>query len=59
MFIIHQANFDDLREILQLQCISYQSEAVLFGSKDIPPLKQTPDEVIGKHNNLSNFVRLH
>ncbi len=51
MLIIHQANFDDLQEILQLQYLSYQSEATLFGSKDIPPLKQTLDEVIDEYNN--------
>lgn len=51
MFMIYQANFDDLREILQLQYLSYQSEAALFGSKDIPPLKQTLDEVIDEYNN--------
>lgn len=49
--MIYQANFDDLQEILQLQYLSYQSEAALFGSKDIPPLKQTLDEVIDEYNN--------
>lgn len=51
MLNIYQANFDDLQEILQLQYLSYQSEAALFGSKDIPPLKQTLDEVIDEYNN--------
>ena len=51
MFMIYQASFDDLQEILQLQYLSYQSEAALFGSKDIPPLKQTLDEVIDEYNN--------
>ena len=51
MLKICQANFDDLQEILQLQYLSYQSEAALFGSKDIPPLKQTLDEVIDEYNN--------
>ena len=36
----------DLQEILQLQYLAYQSEAALFGNRDIPPLKQTIDEVI-------------
>ena len=35
----------DLREILELQYLAYQSEAALFGNKDIPPLKETPDEL--------------
>ena len=51
MLMIYQANFDDLQEILQLQYLSYQSEAALFGSKDIPPLKQTLDELIDEYNN--------
>jgi len=51
MYAISKANYDDLQEILQLQYLSYQSEAALFGSKDIPPLKQTLDEVIDEFNN--------
>ncbi len=49
--MIYKADFDDLQEILQLQYLSYQSEAVLFGDKNIPPLKQTLDEVIDEYNN--------
>ena len=44
--MIVKAQYDDLREILELQYLAYQSEAALFGSRDIPPLKQTLDEVI-------------
>lgn len=51
MLMIYKANLDDLQEILKLQYLSYQSEAALFGSKDIPPLKQTLDEVIDEYNN--------
>lgn len=47
---IHKANYEDLPEILQLQYLAYQSEADLFGSRDIPPLKQTLDEMIGEYN---------
>ena len=36
----------DLQEILDLQYLAYQSEAALFRSKDIPPLKQTLDNLI-------------
>ena len=43
---IYKANYEDLQEILRLQYLSYQSEADLFGSRDIPPLKQTLDEII-------------
>ena len=48
---IYKADLEDLQEILQLQYLSYQSEAALFGSRDIPPLKQTLDEVIAEYNN--------
>ena len=42
---IEKANLEDLDEILRLQYLAYQSEAALFGNKDIPPLKQKIDEV--------------
>ncbi len=42
---IRTADREDLEEILALQYLAYQSEAELFGNKDIPPLKQTLDEV--------------
>ena len=44
--MILKAKEKDLQDILQLQYLAYQSEADLFGSRDIPPLKQTLDEVI-------------
>ena len=49
--MIKRAEYNDLQEILNLQYLAYQSEAELFGSKDIPPLKQTIDEVIEEFNN--------
>lgn len=49
--MILKANRKDLQEILQLQYLAYQSEANLFGSRDIPPLKQTLDEVIEEFNS--------
>ena len=42
---IQTAEESELREILELQYLAYQSEAALFGNKDIPPLKETPDEL--------------
>ncbi|OUM60185.1 hypothetical protein PIROE2DRAFT_14108 [Piromyces sp. E2] len=48
---ISKADRDDLQKILELQYLAYQSEAALFGSKDIPPLKQTLEEVIEEFNN--------
>ena len=42
---IIKAEYGDLKQILELQYLAYQSEAALFGSKDIPPLKETLDEL--------------
>lgn len=50
-FKIEKAVKEDLQEILDLQYIAYQSEADLFGTRDIPPLKQTMEEVIEEYNN--------
>ena len=47
---IEKAEYKDLAEILNLQYLAYQSEADLFGKRDIPPLKQTLDEVIEEYN---------
>ncbi|MBQ8119849.1 MAG: GNAT family N-acetyltransferase [Ruminococcus sp.] len=38
----------DLEEILRLQYLAYQSEAALCGTRDIPPLKQTLEEIRGE-----------
>lgn len=43
--MIEKAQKEDLAEILKLQYLAYQSEAKLFGDMDIPPLKQTIEEV--------------
>lgn len=48
---ITKAGCDDLEEILQLQYIAYQSEAALFGNRDIPPLKQTLNELTEEYHN--------
>lgn len=48
---IEKAQLDDLQEILKLQYLSYQSEADLFGTKDIPPLKQTISEVVEEYKS--------
>lgn len=47
---IEKAEYNDLPEILKLQYLAYQSEAALFGTQDIPPLKQTLEEVIDEFN---------
>lgn len=43
--MIKRAQKEDLEEILKLQYLAYQSEARLFDNMDIPPLKQTIEEV--------------
>ncbi len=43
--MIEKAQKEDLEEILELQYLAYQSEAKLFCDMDIPPLKQTIEEV--------------
>jgi len=45
MPVIEQAQKSDLKEILKLQYLAYQSEAHLFNDPDIPPLRQTLDEL--------------
>lgn len=43
--MIQKAQKEDLEEILKLQYLAYQSEAKLFGDMNIPPLKQTIEEL--------------
>ena len=50
-YMISDAEEKDLQEILELQYLAYQSEAALFGTRDIPPLKQTLDEVREEYKN--------
>ena len=47
---IEKAEYNDLPEILKLQYLAYQSEAALFGTQDIPPLRQTLEEVVDEFN---------
>lgn len=49
MMNIYKADYKDLDEILRLQYLAYKSEAALFGTDDIPPLKQKIEEVIGEY----------
>ena len=46
---IDKAERGDLQEILDLQYLAYQSEARLFNNMDIPPLKQTLEDVINEY----------
>lgn len=43
--MISQATYDDLPDILTLQYLAYQSEAVLLQNSAIPPLTQTLESV--------------
>lgn len=49
-YLITKAQKNDLEEILKLQYLAYQSEAALFGNKDIPPLTQTLEEVVEEYD---------
>ena len=49
--VILRAEKTDLPEILNLQYLAYQSEAALFGNKDIPPLKETLSELEEQFEN--------
>ena len=44
-FFIKQAEKSDLKIILELQYLAYQSEALLCGNFNIPPLTQTLEEL--------------
>jgi GNAT superfamily N-acetyltransferase len=48
---ILQATVADAVEILNLQKLAYQSEAELYNNFDIPPLKQTVEEIKDQFNN--------
>jgi len=63
------AKEEELKEILELQYLAYQTEAELFQSQDIPPLKQTLEEVkqeyqdgkilvVKKENRIIGSVRM-
>ncbi len=42
---ILQATIDDAEEILNLQKLAYRSESERYNNYDIPPLRQTIDEI--------------
>ena len=48
--IITDAETKDLKEILDLQYLAYQSEAKLLNNWSIPPLKQTLSEVLEEYH---------
>lgn len=46
---IEKALASDLPEILALQHLAYQSEAKLFSNQDIPPLRQTLEDLMAEY----------
>lgn len=48
---ISKCNKDDLRDILALQKLSYQSEAEIYNDYRIPPLTQTIDDLENEFNS--------
>ena len=48
---IVQANIDDTPEILELQKLSYQKEAILYDDWTIPPLTLTLSEIMAEYEN--------
>jgi len=48
---ITKAEFSDLEQILELQYLAYQSEAILYNDFSIPPLKQTVEEIRQEFEN--------
>jgi ribosomal protein S18 acetylase RimI-like enzyme len=53
---IERAKRGDLKEILELQYLAYQSEAALYDDFSIPPLKQTLEE-IGREFDSGVFLK--
>ena len=45
MINIRHANIADAEEILELQNLAYQSEAIIYNDWSIPPLTQTLEEI--------------
>lgn len=52
---IVQANIDDTPEILELQKLAYQKEAILYDDWTIPPLTQTLSEIQTEYENSVFF----
>lgn len=52
------AEEQDLKEILALQYLAFESEAALFGRRDIPPLVQTISDLKEEFRNNTTFLKL-
>jgi len=53
MIRIVRADRNDAPEILELQRIAYQSEAVLYDDWSIPPLTQTLEEIVKEFDSMT------
>ena len=51
---IERANIEDAKEILDLQKLTYQSEAENYNDYTIPPLTQTLEEIEADFITLDN-----
>ena len=56
---IIKAEIADAADILALQKLSYQSEAEIYNDYDIPPLKQTVDEIKEQFKNHIFLKAVH
>ncbi len=55
--MIELATIDDLEEILSLQKRCFESEAVKYKDEDLPPLKQTLEEIHKQFNDNVLFLK--
>ena len=55
---IMNASFGDLEKILELQRLSFQSEADLLGMPNIPPMIQTLDDLTSEYSNGTSFFKM-
>ena len=51
--IIIESDKNDLKDILELQKLSYQQEAHIYNDYNIPPLKQTYDEILNEYDKMT------
>jgi len=47
---IEKAEYEDLKDILELQYLAYQSEAALLNNYEIPPLKQSLSDIQNEYS---------
>ena len=50
--LITESDKNDFKDILELQKLSYQQEAQIYNDYNIPPLKQTYDEILNDYDKM-------